>query len=201
MRTVPDMESDPSLKKKKIWFFISLAALIVISIYLIPITSPRYKTFKKIKEIAEEEKKERSNKIEIFVYKVTSSKMELLADRSKVQAGDNLKLGYFFEKKHFGVIFSINGAGEVTLRYPLSSESSTIFEAQTKVILDNVFTLNEAPLFETFYLVSSKSKINSTALLEDLRKQVLVAKQLNPEKKFITLDSRKNMASITLLKK
>jgi len=195
------MESGPSLKKKKIWFFISLTALVFISIYLIPLTSPRYKTFKKIKEIAEEGKKERSNKIELFVYKVTSNKMDLLAERSEVQAGDKIKLGYFFEKKHFGMIFSINGAGEVTLRYPLSSENSTLFEAQTKVILDKVFTLNEAPLFETFYLVSSKNKINTTTLLEDLRKQVFVAKQLNPEKKFITLDSRKNMTSITLLKK
>jgi hypothetical protein len=90
----------------------------------------------------------------LVIYRRTVGGAEELAAGGGIRAGDELQIGYVAAKK-YGVIFSIDGRGVLTLHFPASPGAPSQLQPQGKGMLDFAYKLDDAPGFERFFLVSS----------------------------------------------
>lgn len=95
----------------------------------------------------------------LVIYRKTAAGAEALGPGSPVRGGDVLQIGYVSAAKPFGVIFSIDGSGVLTLHYPPSETdtggAATRLQGEGEVLLDFSYQLDNAPGFERFFLVTS----------------------------------------------
>jgi hypothetical protein len=90
----------------------------------------------------------------------------LLADDATVRSGSTVQLAYSADGAgQYGVIFSIDGRGAVTLHYPYNTDQGNKLASGT-VLLEEAYTLDDAPDFEAFFFVSSKSPLDTREILE-----------------------------------
>jgi len=64
------------------------------------------------------------------------------------------------------VILSIDGAGTVTLHFPEQAEAETGLEPNKKFNLSQAIELDDAPLFERFFFVTSAAPIDVRDVLK-----------------------------------
>jgi hypothetical protein len=76
-----------------------------------------------------------------------------LADYAILHAGNTVQLAYTVQSGAYGVIFSIDGRSAVTLHYPYSTQQSTRLFSGKRILLDEAYTLDDAPDFEIFFFV------------------------------------------------
>ncbi len=95
----------------------------------------------------------------LLVYRHQSGKPEILQEGSFVEERDELQIAYSAAGEKFGVILSIDGRGEVTLHYPLENQGTTSLLDKSAVLLPYAFTLDNAPDFERFFLVTSSEPL------------------------------------------
>ncbi len=108
-------------------------------------------------EITREKGKDSS----IYLYrKSRNGEVELVAGGSRAKAGDLLQIGYSSLRNPYGVILSIDGRGKVTLHYPASEKASAKLATGKSQLLGNSFELDDAPLFERFFFITSPDEIN-----------------------------------------
>ena len=91
----------------------------------------------------------------LVIYRKTAGGAEALAAGSGIRAGDVLQIGYVAASSKYGVIFSIDGRGLLTLHYPASPQSSSQLSDQGETLLDYAYQLDDAPGFERFFLVTA----------------------------------------------
>jgi hypothetical protein len=91
----------------------------------------------------------------LVIYRKTAGGAEALAAGSGIRAGDVLQIGYVAAARKYGVIFSIDGRGLLTLHYPASPQSSSQLSEQGEMMLDYAYQLDDAPGFERFFLVTA----------------------------------------------
>jgi hypothetical protein len=121
---------------------------------------------------------------QLLVYRKIQDQVEILSDGDHAQAGDLLQLAYVAAEEPYGMIFSVDGRGLVTLHFPESTGESTKLELNKQFFLPNAIELDDAPGFERFFFLTSRSPIDVDAVLKGL--EVLAE---NPEKiKKIKLD-------------
>jgi hypothetical protein len=104
----------------------------------------------------------------VIAYRNTGERPELLVEDSLVKPGDVLQLRYKSNAAKHGVIASIDGAGEVTLHYPVSEKGSTALAKDT-TSLPSAYALDDAPKFERFFIVTSDDPIDVVRTLNTLR--------------------------------
>ena len=92
----------------------------------------------------------------LVIYRKTAGGAEALAAGSGIRAGDVLQIGYVAAARKYGVIFSIDGRGLLTLHYPASPQSSSQLSDQGETLLDYAYQLDDAPGFERFFLVTAE---------------------------------------------
>ncbi|MBN1944646.1 MAG: hypothetical protein JW797_03175 [Bradymonadales bacterium] len=95
---------------------------------------------------------------------------ERLEDGAVVEAGNVIRLGYVAAGRPYGVIVSIDGAGAVSLHLPPRLEGSTRLEESGEVLLDRAFRLDDAPLFERFFFVTSPSLLPTEQVIQSARR-------------------------------
>jgi hypothetical protein len=91
----------------------------------------------------------------LVIYRKTDVGAEALAAGSGIRAGDVLQIGYVAAARKYGVIFSIDGRGVLTLHFPASPEAASLLEPQGETMLDYAYQLDDAPGFERFFLVTA----------------------------------------------
>jgi hypothetical protein len=105
------------------------------------------------------------SKPHILVHRKTNDTVELLESGDSASAGDLLQIAYVSVGAPYGVILSIDGKGVVTLHYPTSEDKEPILDQNKKTPLPSSYELDDAPDFERFFFITSKSKIDVQAIL------------------------------------
>lgn len=100
------------------------------------------------------------------------SDAEVLADGSTAYEGDRLQIAYRAAGFGYGVIFSIDGNGFVTLHYPESPQESARLTQEGEVPLPFAYVLDDAPSFETFFMVLSDDEFDPAALITSVERVV-----------------------------
>jgi hypothetical protein len=116
-------------------------------------------------------------KPELFVYlkddhpEQRSGGGEIKAE-AVLRAGNTVQLAYLVPsaQDRYGVIFSIDGRAAVTLHYPYREGQSSLLEAGKRVFLREAYTLDDAPHYETFFMVVSDNPLDSRVILKTAHK-------------------------------
>ncbi len=106
----------------------------------------------------------------IKIYKETKNGAVLLGNNSPVKKNDILQLSYNSAGYKYGIIFSIDGNGTVSLHFPEADTSSSKLKPGMEVPLPYAYKLDDAPYFERFFLITSNSGINVDKFLKDVKK-------------------------------
>jgi hypothetical protein len=77
-----------------------------------------------------------------------------LADGDRAPAGTTLQLSYVASGAAYGAVLSVDGAGQVTQHLPRDGARAVALAGE-RTRLPSAFTLDDAPGFERFYLVTS----------------------------------------------
>lgn len=96
---------------------------------------------------------------QITVYRSIKDSSERLSNSSRVNTGDIIQIGYIAAGKKFGAIVSIDGRGTFTMHYPSSDTASTLLKNGGEILLENSYELDDAPLFENFFFITSDEPI------------------------------------------
>ncbi|MDR0388830.1 MAG: hypothetical protein LBH73_02035 [Spirochaetaceae bacterium] len=92
-----------------------------------------------------------------------------LADNVILREGSTVQLAYTSGESRYGVIFSIDGRQAVTLHYPYRSDGSTELVQGKRTALEEAYTLDDAPLCEIFFFVSSERPVDVGSVLNNAR--------------------------------
>jgi hypothetical protein len=106
---------------------------------------------------------------EIHVYRQVGNDIEELANQSLVENHDRLQISYCSLGWPYGVVFSIDGRGAVTLHHPANPNESTALEGQGEVEIPYGYEIDNAPDFERFFLVSAIDPIDVNMVLSRAR--------------------------------
>jgi hypothetical protein len=92
---------------------------------------------------------------EILLFRKTTSGAEPLTRTSVAHAGDVVQLAYQAAGRRYGVIVSLDSRGTVTPHLPRSGSRATELVPGANVPLPAAYELDDAPRWETFYLVAA----------------------------------------------
>jgi len=105
-------------------------------------------------------------KSQILIYRKAKDKVHLIRNGDAAHERDLLQIAYVSAGDPFGVIFSIDGSGTVTLHYPEDRLGSTKLQPSGQVPLNTSYELDEAPEFERFFFITAHAEINVIEILE-----------------------------------
>ncbi|NIM11435.1 MAG: hypothetical protein GTO45_36840 [Candidatus Aminicenantes bacterium] len=106
----------------------------------------------------------------LMIYRKSNDQIELLKNGTQAKAGDLLQVAYAAAEAVHGVILSIDGNGVVTLHFPEQVKGSTrLNKKKKKILLQNAYELDDAPGFERFFFITSKSKIDVQQVIKKAR--------------------------------
>jgi len=91
-----------------------------------------------------------------------------LSVQTLLRAGNTVQLAYTTPpgNVYYGVIFSIDGRSTVTLHYPYRKDQSPLLTAGKQTFLSEAYTLDDAPDFEVFFMVVSKTPLDTGKVLK-----------------------------------
>lgn len=112
--------------------------------------------------------------------------------------GDLVQLAYVAAEEKYGMIFSIDGNGVVTLHFPNTKYESTQLEREKKINLPNAYELDAAPEFERFFFVTSDSSINVGEILSQA--ELLAQEPSRAQTELLELGLVLQQSSILLVK-
>ncbi len=101
----------------------------------------------------------------LFVFRKGPKEEELLKKGASIRAGDVLQIKYAARGDSYGVIFSIDGRGTVTLHFPNAPNGSTALKKGGAHALAFSYELDNAPGFERFFFVTSVKPIDVNEVL------------------------------------
>ncbi|MGE0397861.1 MAG: hypothetical protein AB7T06_14155 [Kofleriaceae bacterium] len=107
----------------------------------------------------------------LLAFRHVGDHAEPLAEDDLVREGDLIQLRYNAGGRKFGVIASVDGAGEVTLHYPGAEDAPPEDTAlSTKPTpLAHAYALDNAPRFERFFFITADDPIELAPCLGALR--------------------------------
>lgn len=110
---------------------------------------------------------------ELRVYRQSGpSEAEALTDESLAHEGDRLQIAYRAAGFRYGAIFSIDGNGYVTLHYPATADDSGELAQEGEVPLSYAYVLDDAPEFESFYMVLTTREIDVLSLISTIEQDI-----------------------------
>jgi hypothetical protein len=107
----------------------------------------------------------------LLAFRQVGEQVERLAQDAVVRAGDVIQLRYKAGGQGYGVIASVDGAGVVTLHFPLSEDAppqATAVPPETAT-LPNAYALDDAPGFERFFFITANDPVDIQQTLAALR--------------------------------
>lgn len=113
--------------------------------------------------------REKGLRSHLLIFRKGDKKNERLKNLSYIKEGDIIQLCYLSSKK-YGVIFSVDGNGVITLHFPKTKGSSTLLTTNKNVALNFSYKLDDAPYFEKFFFITSNSVFDINAVLASAKK-------------------------------
>jgi hypothetical protein len=105
----------------------------------------------------------------LVLYRRTADGSETLADGSIARSGDVVRVGYRAAGKPYGVILSIDGRGGVTVHLPARGDRAVPLKADSTVLLDTAYELDDAPRWERFYFITGDTVFAVPPIVEAAR--------------------------------
>ncbi len=102
--------------------------------------------------------------------------------------GSTIQLAYTVPGVRYGVIFSVDGRSAVTLHYPYSLNGNTQLVADKQTALEEAYMLDDAPNYEVFFFVVSKTPLNTQSIIDNAES---IANQVRQEPQKIIDESRR----------
>ncbi len=134
----------------------------------------------------------------LYIYRKRGVSAEQLSASSRVRERDLIQIAYYSARDNHGVILSLDGRGSVTLHYPSPPSRDTRIEKNRKIFLRSSYELDDAPGFERFIFISSRTPLDARALYRAAEK---LAQSPNRAKKAdLTIDTASRQTSLVLLK-
>ncbi|MCK5153735.1 MAG: hypothetical protein KAQ93_05190 [Spirochaetales bacterium] len=135
---------------------------------------------------------------ELSVYIDRNNAPSELFNNDIVSESDLIQLTYNAAGNKYGVIFSIDGRGVITLHYPEDKNSTPLIDPNGSHALPFSYELDDAPAFERFFFVSSKQVFDISTILKSAEN---ILKYENPETiKTLKLTTEFNQQTIILKK-
>jgi hypothetical protein len=107
----------------------------------------------------------------LIAFRQAGAQEEQLEPDAMVRAGDVIQLRYNAGGRRYGVIASVDGAGVVTLHYPLREDAppEATAMAPATAALPDAYALDDAPRFERFFFITSNDPLDVRQALAALR--------------------------------
>jgi hypothetical protein len=110
----------------------------------------------------------------LIIFRKNNQNIQLLPPHAAAYSGDSLQIYYQSFKNLFGVIFSVDGSGTLTLHFPeIENQNSPQLLTGIMQALPSAYRLDKAPLFERFYLVTSVTPFATAAILDKVRNRLI----------------------------
>jgi hypothetical protein len=107
----------------------------------------------------------------LVIHRHAGDHADRLEPGARANARDVLQLSYVSLGRPYGIIFSIDGRGVVTLHHPSAKEApQSLTDLDGAVPLPNAYELDDAPEFERFFFVTSTTPIDVDPILERARR-------------------------------
>lgn len=104
-------------------------------------------------------------KSQLLIYRKANDEVHLIRNGDAAHEGDLLQIAYVSAGDPFGVIFSLDGSGAVTLHFPDDDLSAAMLQLNKQVLLKTSYELDDAPEFERFFFITAPSEINVSEIL------------------------------------
>ncbi|GBU22852.1 hypothetical protein R80B4_02764 [Fibrobacteres bacterium R8-0-B4] len=116
----------------------------------------------------------------IEVWRKEGADARKLAPLTAAKTGDLVQLRYIVPEFCYGAVISVDGRGVLTVHLSGESGKAAPLTPGRPVALENSYQLDDAPLFETFYLVTAKDNFDIESVKQSLRdkKQSLSTDQI-----------------------
>lgn len=106
---------------------------------------------------------------QLKLYRQKGREIQALENGSFARPGDVIQITYDAGKQEYGVIFSVDGNGNVTRHFPEHSwQAAQLIHRADETPLDFSYELDNAPDFECFVMVTSTKEFN----LSDIEKRI-----------------------------
>ena len=110
-----------------------------------------------------------SGDAQLKLYRQKGREIQALDDGSFAHSGDVIQITYNAGENDYGIIFSVDGNGNITRHFPENSwQAAKLVHRSDETPLDFSYELDNAPDFECFIMVTSKKEFN----LEDLENKI-----------------------------
>lgn len=136
---------------------------------------------------------------QLLVYRKSGDRTEILGDGAEARAGALLQLAYVSAEEPYGMILSIDGGGGVTRHFPAEDGGSTLLALNKRILLPSALELDDAPVFERFFLVTSPEPIDVEAVLA--RAAALAGDPAAAERDGLDLAAGLKQTSVLVLKR
>jgi hypothetical protein len=143
----------------------SVAAIAIVAGFVLPRTAP---SAPRVAQVNYDEGTRVKGPARVIAFRQVGDKIEKLDADAVVHDGDLLQLRYNSGGKAYGVIASLDGAGGVTLHFPLREDAPTAMAPKTTT-LPEAYALDDAPKFERFFIVTSADPIDVQQTLAAVR--------------------------------
>ncbi len=121
-----------------------------------------------------------------------------LKNNAMAKAGDILQLSYVAKGFQYGMIFSVDGNKEVTLHYPAKVSAKPVLQVSGEQRLSFAYQLDDAPVYERFFFITSKEVFKVAEVLEVVQEAV---KEINFEQvERLPLNDKRVQSSILIRK-
>lgn len=132
------------------------------------------------------------------IYQKHFDDFENMKEGSQVENYDNLQLSYLAGTDNYGIIFSIDGRGIVTLHYPYSENTVPKLDKKGEIFLQYSYQLDDAPEFERFFFITSEKTFEVSRIIK--KTENLIAGGILGKKGSLNLSEDFSESSILLLK-
>jgi hypothetical protein len=141
---------------------VGIATLAIATLAVVQFAKPRPAAV--IEEVAadDDDGVRAKGNVRLLAFRQVGDQAEQLAQDALCKQGDVIQLRYNSGGRRYGVIASVDGAGVVTLHYPLSEDAppeATAVGAGT-LALPHAYELDDAPRFERFFFITSQHPID-----------------------------------------
>jgi hypothetical protein len=155
--------------RRQIWFIplSAVATLLIAATALLAVLSQNNAEINTI-VMDESGTRVKGLKTNLEVWRKTTDSTEKLFHNSLAKAGDLLQMRYIAEKKCYGVILSMDGNGTLTIHLSGSNGKAAELEAGKIVSLEKAYELDNAPKFETFYLITNATEFALAPVAETI---------------------------------
>ncbi len=105
----------------------------------------------------------------IEVWRKNGAAAEKLTQEAIARSGDVVQLRYIVPEFCYGTLISIDGRGVLTVHLSGDSGKAAELTPGRPIALNNSYQLDDAPLFETFYLVTAQNNFDVESVTKSLK--------------------------------